>query len=1405
MKTIYTFVFAGLFYISSWGQVDTTYIYGPRFGDSNVDIRIYINENNYYYLQPGETFSFRAVDGVPTNTYSSMAGFNTSQYTQGHMRRQTSATTSQFVMNYRLLFPKSYNESYEQGYPLILMLHGYGERGNCWAQNCYWATRSWSPLTNNPPAPPNNGRLLNNDHNLLHGGRQHLEAVNLANGRLPDDPTLQPRAFPGFVLFPQNVNGWGSGMPGNAYDVIRLVRLMIKNYNIDPNRIYIHGVSEGGAAVYHVVRRAPWLFSAVMTMSAVNDGGIIYNNLQSEIITLPIRTFQGGKDVDPTPGETKGYVTNFKNAGLDVKYYLYPHLGHGTWNVAYAEPDFFSWMLGKNKANPHLKYGVNYICGTSGAGVEMIFAKGFFAYEWERDGAIISGATSHTYTATVPGTYRGRFSRVANPGPDDWNRWSDPIVIQEKTLPPISTSADYTTIFPNVNNDNAVTLRAEDSGLGYHWFKNLNQINFTNSSQDDTINHFTVTNTAFGDGDYVVKSVEGTCEGLASEPIYVRYATTETLAAPSAFTGAATSASSVFLNWTDNTSNEKGFEIWRRKGASGKFDFVALTQFNAVSYEDTGLEPAAEYHYKIRTVSNTSRSSYAPGNDPSTNVVVTTLADNTPPGAPQNLSVTGNTVNSITLSWQAASDNTGIRQYIITYGSNTAYTVSDVTQFTITGLPMNTSYTITATAQDLAGHISAASNQVTGTTYVNGLDYEHSTGAWTTLTDIDWSFIEYAGKVNNFTLAPRTQEDFFNFRFDGYLYIPDTRNYQFQLISNDGSMLFLDGFNPTDPTQYRIINNDLQHGNVAVNSEEIPLSLGPHRIVVTYFENSGSQSLSVLYRRRDDSGTGWAPDWTPIPNEMLTSGSYVPPSSLPAPSGLTATANGMTQVNLAWAYGGPATDQFEIYRSTSTNGTYEILGRVSTASYIDTGLSPATTYYYKLKSVNTNGSSSPFSNIASASTAADTEAPSIPTGLQALSINSTSVSFTWSVSTDNTGITGYYIYRNGTLLGSSDTPGYMADGLLPNTTYSFTVKAYDASNNLSAASAPLAVTTSIGSTVCQFIIEASDVCGDPQVFIHVSQTQAGATYVAAIAGVNVSESVMSTGQDLVLQVSAEHLQEGNNTLTVTADRPCGSDPTSKEIVVNYTSAPVTLVEENILSVCEGSSVTLGASGAPAGGLYQWYDSEGNLVAESSDGVYITQPVHSFSNFQVVAVSANGCEGNLVDIQITPESVPDPVITVVENSYLVLNTPVTNDISIHWHKNGQSFQESDTSMVLSGAGEYYVILSLNGCTKFSESVLINEVGQVITSLQPEVKGQSAYYTYPNPVHSEFYIHIASATTEPLDITVTDMTGKIFYAGEIKPQSTGVYRLNAPEHMTSGSYIITFVQGDTQVRRRIAVVR
>ncbi|WP_164716281.1 discoidin domain-containing protein [Paenibacillus whitsoniae] len=89
----------------------------------------------------------------------------------------------------------------------------------------------------------------------------------------------------------------------------------------------------------------------------------------------------------------------------------------------------------------------------------------------------------------------------------------------------------------------------------------------------------------------------------------------------------------------------------------------------------------------------------------------------------------------------------------------------------------------------------------------------------------------------------------------------------------------------------------------------------------------------------------------------------------------------------------------------------------------------------------------------------DTQAPTVPTGVTALASSSSQINLSWNASTDNVGVTGYDVYRGGTLVGSAASTSYSDTGLAASTAYSYTIKARDAAGNSSAASSTTSATT----------------------------------------------------------------------------------------------------------------------------------------------------------------------------------------------------------------------------------------------------------------------------------------------------------------------------------------------------------
>lgn len=186
----------------------------------------------------------------------------------------------------------------------------------------------------------------------------------------------------------------------------------------------------------------------------------------------------------------------------------------------------------------------------------------------------------------------------------------------------------------------------------------------------------------------------------------------------------------------------------------------------------------------------------------------------------------------------------------------------------------------------------------------------------------------------------------------------------------------------------------------------------------------------------------------------LAASDSTPPT---APTGLAAASVASTAVDLTWA---AATDNIGVVRyEVLRNGG--VVGESATTSYTDTGLSPSTAYTYTVRAVDASSNVSPDSAALAVTTQppADTTPPSAPTNLAASSVTSSSVVLGWTAATDDRGVTGYRIYRDGTQVGTSTTTAFTDATVLSSTTYAYAVRAQDAAGNLGPASTSLSVTT----------------------------------------------------------------------------------------------------------------------------------------------------------------------------------------------------------------------------------------------------------------------------------------------------------------------------------------------------------
>jgi chitodextrinase len=166
------------------------------------------------------------------------------------------------------------------------------------------------------------------------------------------------------------------------------------------------------------------------------------------------------------------------------------------------------------------------------------------------------------------------------------------------------------------------------------------------------------------------------------------------------------------------------------------------------------------------------------------------------------------------------------------------------------------------------------------------------------------------------------------------------------------------------------------------------------------------------------------------------------------PGSLSARATGATTATLSWS---ASTDNRGVtgYR-VSRGGT--LLGTITTTSYADSGLAGGTSYGYSVVAFDGAGNSSSPATLTWVQPIPDTTAPTAPTSLHTTALSKSKYTLAWTASTDNVGVAGYRIYRNGTLTATVGGTTNSYSGSCQNKSATYYVVAYDAAGNVSSPS-----------------------------------------------------------------------------------------------------------------------------------------------------------------------------------------------------------------------------------------------------------------------------------------------------------------------------------------------------------------
>jgi chitodextrinase len=542
--------------------------------------------------------------------------------------------------------------------------------------------------------------------------------------------------------------------------------------------------------------------------------------------------------------------------------------------------------------------------------------------------------------------------------------------------------------------------------------------------------------------------------------------TTPDTQAPTAPTGLASSnisQTSFTLSWTASSDNVgvTGYDVYQNG--------VFLVTVTGTTVGVSGLIAYTSYAMTVKAKDATNNVSAA-----SAVLNVTTL-DSQAPTTPTGLNSSNLTQSGFRLNWTASTDNVGVTGYYV-YQNGTQIATVTTNTATITGLKASTSYIMTVRARDAAGNTSPVSTALTVTTpdteaptVPSGLTYSDlsQTGftlTWNASTDnvnvtgydvyrngaLVASVVGTAAGITNlsafrtYTMTVRAKDAAGNISSASAVLNVTTPDTEGPTAPS--------GLTYTNLTQSGFtLNWTASVDNVGVTEYEVfhegilLKSVTGTTAVLTGLKASKTYLLTV--RAKDAAGNLSVPS-TAI---SITTPDTEAPTS---PTVLLYTNLTQSGFTLKWTAStdNVAVTEYEVYQ----NGV--LVKKVAGTETAITDLSASRTYAMTVKAKDAAGNISAASAVLTITTP-DTEAPTVPVGLTSKNISDTSFTLTWIASSDNVGVTGYEVYRNGELVATfTDTSAEIND-LVTFKNYSMTVKAKDAAGNTTAASDALNVHT----------------------------------------------------------------------------------------------------------------------------------------------------------------------------------------------------------------------------------------------------------------------------------------------------------------------------------------------------------
>jgi chitodextrinase len=461
-------------------------------------------------------------------------------------------------------------------------------------------------------------------------------------------------------------------------------------------------------------------------------------------------------------------------------------------------------------------------------------------------------------------------------------------------------------------------------------------------------------------------------------------------------TATVVSGTQVNLAWGASSDNKgvTGYNVYRCLGSSCTYYVTAPT--NDRTARVTNLTPGTTYRFMVSAHD-------AAGNVSDGSSVSATTWDTIAPSAPGNLGASTASPTQINLSWSAASDNVAVVEYLLEYcagagcSSFSSFGTTTSTNYTAGGLSQATSYTFRVRARDAYPNYSGYSNNASATTQ-DGTPPSTPTSFSATAASGTQINLSWSASSDNVAVAAYDLE-----------YCAGSGCSNFSGLTSTGSTSYsVGGLTPATSYSFRVRARDA-------------------------FPNYSGYSSTA----------------------SATTIDTVSPST---PASLSASAASGTQINLSWS---ASSDNVGVsgysieWCSGSGCSSWSTLTTTGSTSYSPTGLTPATSYSFRVRAYDARTNYGGYSPTASATTQ-DSVAPSAPTGLGASAASATQINLSWTASTDNVGVVAYHIERcqgascsNFAEIATTSGTSYSNTGLTDATSYSYRVRARDAFPNYS--------------------------------------------------------------------------------------------------------------------------------------------------------------------------------------------------------------------------------------------------------------------------------------------------------------------------------------------------------------------